>query len=354
MKIIDLIKSFGIRFPLYYILLRYAPDSFWNFLYKNRNISLGKRVISPRAQGYLEMTSLITPPVSEWKDVNKVREGFHKARFLYSVSKTKVGFIKDFHIEKSDFNIPVRLYEPEKRDDLFSNNAVVFIHGGGLVVGTKEAYDGFCRQLSNAIRMPLFSIDYRLAPEYSLEEIQSDTRFFWQWLQDNCSQFGVLPECIGLCGESAGASLSLDICEFFSQNTNYLRPKSLALIYPPFLQPYETDSRKQIALIKSIVFNDTLKWFESLAIPNSIREEVILRNQRGDLSKFPPVFLLTCGFDPLRDEGEVLASFIKNAGVKIEYREYRDMFHGFVLSPALFDETRTLANDISLFFHENM
>ncbi len=354
MKIIGLIKSLGIRFILFYFLLRYAPNTFWDYFYKNRKISLGERVISSRAQGFLEMTSSLTPPVSEWNDVNKVREGFHNARFLYSISSIKVGSIRDFYVEKPGFNIPVRFYEPQKRDELFYNSAVVFIHGGGLVVGTKEAYDGFCRQLSSAIKMPLFSIDYRLAPECSLEEIQSDTRFFWKWLQDNCSQFGVSPQRIGVCGESAGASLSLDICESFSQNTDCFNPKCLALIYPPFLQPYETESRKQIAYIKSIVFNDTLKWFESIVIPNNVREKVILRNQKSDLSMFPPVFLLTCGFDPLRDEGEILAGLIKKAGVKLNYKEYRDMFHGFVLSPTLFNETKILANDLSLFFKKNI
>ena len=198
--------------------------------------------------------------------------------------------------------------------------------------------------------MPIFAIDYRLAPENSLEEIQSDSRFFWKWLQNNCYKFDVSNKKIGLCGESAGASLVLDICDNINLDDNDVKPRSIALIYPPFVQEGETNSRKEIKKIKSIIFNDALKWFEKIAIPDKIREEVIARNQRFDPTFFPPVFLLTCGFDPLRDEGEVLLKLFERKCVTVHHVEYKDMFHGFILMPVIFKHTKILCKDLNSFF----
>jgi acetyl esterase/lipase len=338
-----------IRFLVGYVLLRFMGDFYWNFLYKNNPIKIKDRIINPRAQGYLELMASITPS-SEYWDVYKVRQSLHSSRYLYSGFKVNVKEIKDFEINNEGFNIPVRFYEPIKRHNSYQNSALVFIHGGGLVTGSIETYDSFCRQLSSRIMMPIFAIDYRLAPEYSLEEIQSDSRFFWKWLQNNCYKFDVSNKKIGLCGESAGASLVLDICDNINLGDNDVKPRSIALIYPPFVQEDETNSRKEIKKINSIIFNDALKWFEKIAIPDKIREEVIARNQRFDPTFFPPVFLLTCGFDPLRDEGEVLLKLFERKSVTVHHVEYKDMFHGFILMPVIFKHSKILCKDLNSFF----
>ena len=103
---------------------------------------------------------------------------------------------------------------------------VVYIHGGGLLWGTKEELSEEMIQLYTKNGYGVFSIDYRLAPETKLPDILEDVQDALQWLESEGSkQFSIDPKKIAVIGSSAGAFLAL------STGTFKNKPRAIVSFY---------------------------------------------------------------------------------------------------------------------------
>lgn len=87
--------------------------------------------------------------------------------------------------------------------------AVMFIHGGGLILGNRKAILPSHIQAFHDSGFHVVSIDYRLAPETTLPEIVSDISDAWAWLREQASSFGIDRNRVAILGHSAGAYLAL-------------------------------------------------------------------------------------------------------------------------------------------------
>src|SRR5271165_5762624 len=111
-----------------------------------------------------------------------------------------------------DNPIPVRIYTPE---GISSGHApgLVYFHGGGLVAGTIDTHDAFCRTLADTIDCRLISVDYRLAPEHRFPAAISDGYAAMTWALGHAEEFGIDPERVAIGGDSAGGTLAAVICQ---------------------------------------------------------------------------------------------------------------------------------------------
>ena len=87
--------------------------------------------------------------------------------------------------------------------------AVLFIHGGGLIMGNRKMIDPNHIETFHEGGFHVVSIDYRLAPETTLPEIANDIKDAWHWLRENADEIGIDRERIAIAGHSAGAFLTL-------------------------------------------------------------------------------------------------------------------------------------------------
>ncbi len=88
-------------------------------------------------------------------------------------------------------------------------SAILFIHGGGLIMGSRKAILTSQIETFNDSGFSVVSIDYRLAPETKLPAIVSDIEAAWSWLRDKASSFGIDSSRIAIVGHSAGGYLAL-------------------------------------------------------------------------------------------------------------------------------------------------
>jgi acetyl esterase len=224
----------------------------------------------------------------------------------------------------------VRVYRPSS--DILP--ALVFFHGGGWTIGDLDTHDVLCRQLAAGARCAVFSVDYRLAPENPFPAAVDDAVAATKYLISNPGPLKIDASRIAVGGDSAGGNLAAVVAL-------ELRKHNLAfqlLIYPATDQRCEFDSHSRngegylltkdaIGFFRGGYLPDANDWTDWRASP------LLAADHRG----VAPAYVLTAGFDPLLDEGRAYAKKLSAAGVAVEYREYADMVHGFMLFGGVVD-----------------
>jgi len=209
-------------------------------------------------------------------------------------------------------------------------SAIVYFHGGGFVMGDLETHDGLCRTLANESGCRVFSVDYRLAPEFGFPAAIDDGFAALKWVEDNASALGIDPYDIAVAGDSAGGNLAAVMCLLAKANRNTPHIAFQVLFYPsialsrefvtrPFGHGYRLDDR-------------AIQWFYSHYMPAGAdpMDDRLSPIAAKDVSGLPPAYILTAGFDPLRDEAIEYAAKLKQAGVTVTHVDYPTMIHGFL------------------------
>ncbi|HZM34698.1 MAG TPA: alpha/beta hydrolase [Burkholderiales bacterium] len=229
-----------------------------------------------------------------------------------------------------DNRIAVRVYRPS--GDVLP--ALVFFHGGGWTIGDLDTHDVLCRQLAAGASCAVFSVDYRLAPENPFPAAVEDALVATRYVASNPGLLKIDPKRIAVGGDSAGGNLAAVVAL-------ELRKHDLAyqlLIYPATDQRCEFDShrrngegylltREAIDFFRGAYLPDRAHWTDWRASP------LLAADHRG----VAPAYIVTAGLDPLLDEGHAYADKLMSAGVRVDYREYSDMVHGFILFGGVVD-----------------
>jgi acetyl esterase len=218
--------------------------------------------------------------------------------------------------------IAVRTYRPKGAGKTDVLPALVFFHGGGWTIGDLDTHDVLCRSLANGAGCEVFSVEYRLAPESPFPAAVDDCIAATEYV---CSITKSKRVAVG--GDSAGGNLAAVVALHLKQRLCFQ-----LLIYPATDQSMESDS-----LVRNgegyLLTRPLMERFRGNYLPRAAdyadwRASPALAKSHAGL---PPAFVLTAGFDPLLDEGRQYAELLARAGVAVEYRDYPDMIHGFIV-----------------------
>jgi acetyl esterase len=235
----------------------------------------------------------------------------------------------------SDLSVPgpagpmrLRHYDPMHGGD--PGAAILFIHGGGCVLGDVGTHDILCRTLSHDTGAAVFSLDYRLAPEHPFPAAVEDSVAALAWLSREASALGLDPARLAIVGDSAGGGLAaVALHETKGQLAAPLRGQ--VLIYPALDLRGRLPSRKQLADHFPIP-RDMIDWFFDhyfgLAWP--LADPRAIPSLYEDYTGLPPALVLTAGHDPLRDEGVEYGERLAAAGVAVEHECCQGTIHGFM------------------------
>lgn len=234
-----------------------------------------------------------------------------------------------------DGDVVVRCYRPHGA--LHPEPAVVYLHGGGWAAGDLVSHDPTCRLLAAASGCQVVSVDYRLAPEHRFPAALDDALAAYRWVLDHADELGVVPGAVAVMGDSAGGNLSAALC-LEARRLGLPEPALQCLVYPAVECHFRTESCQTFARGFGLSLDD-MHWFRDQYLPDEAdwddpRASPLLAE---DLSGLPAAFVVTAGFDPLRDEGLAYADRLAEAGVPVLSRCYDDMIHGFHAALALPD-----------------
>jgi acetyl esterase len=229
--------------------------------------------------------------------------------------------------------LPIRIYTPASGAPAAASAGalpgLVYFHGGGLVAGSLDTHDGIARALAEASGCRLISVGYRLAPEARFPAAVDDACAAVRWIAAHAAKLGIDAARLGVCGDSAGATLAAVACQAL-RGTREVRLRLQFLLCPILDLAAETASRRALAqgffLDRATLEHDAMHYLPPGADAADPRVSP-LRARR--LARLPPALIHTAEFDPLRDEGRQYAGRLRRAGVRTRYRCHSGMIHLF-------------------------
>jgi acetyl esterase len=290
------------------------------------------------------------PPLSI-VDAPAARAGFHALIQQMNVGIDESGLtIENLTIPGPEGAppVPVRVYTPDTVSAPVP--ALLYLHGGGFVIGNLETEHGSCLALCRDLGIILVSVDYRLAPETAYPGGLEDCYSALTWMSENTVNLNIDANRIGVFGQSAGAGLG-------AATALLARDRNGPKLCFQYLGIPEVDDRLNTPSMNTFV--DTpmwnkpsaeLSWDYYLGSDYSRGDDNVpfyaAPARAEDLSGLPPAHITTMEFDPLRDEGVLYALKLMQAGVSVELHSYPGTFHGSstlahaAVSQREFEETR--------------
>lgn len=282
---------------------------------------------------FRQMPQLASSPIWE-KTPAQAREEFKWFCQLTDPKASAIGKTEDIKAEGPSGPIPLRVYTPVASGGA-ALPAIVYFHGGGFVMGDLDCYDGLCRALANESDCRIISVDYRLAPEHPFPAAAEDCFAAAAWIEENASDLGVDANRIAVAGDSAGANLAAVVCLLAKDNNRTPAIAFQLLVYPTT----HFNAKRGEGSSSPAYFLDSraIAWFRNCYVPPGTdpTDPRLSPLDAKDLSGLPPAYVVTAGYDPLREEGVAYAEKMKHAGVTVTHVDYPTMIHGFFSMPGL-------------------
>jgi len=247
--------------------------------------------------------------------------------------------VEDIKIPVDGGDIPARIYAPRTDGPL---PVMVHFHGGGWVYLNLDTHDGYCRVIANRTNCAVVAVEYRKAPEYPFPTPADDCYEALCWVSDNASSLGLDNSRIGVIGDSAGGNLAAATA-LTARDRGGPELTLQVLTYPAVDATMSAPSIEENAAAP-LLGRQQMAWFWGHYVPKGtdVRDPRLSPLHASSHSNLPSAFISTAEFDPLRDEGEEYANKLKTSGVKVDYKRYDGVFHGFMLMAKVIPEGSNL------------
>ncbi|WP_030915409.1 alpha/beta hydrolase [Streptosporangium amethystogenes] len=280
-----------------------------------------------------ELTELVRSLVpADVGDPVAARERLARTRATRPEFVTPPGLVRDdLTVPASGRCLPVRCLTFRPAVEIAAKPVIVYLHGGGFVMGDADGDPVLPAQLAGAAGAFVLSVDYRLAPEHPYPAAVDDGWAVLRWVFDHAAPLGVDPARVAVAGASAGACVAAALA-LRARDAGGPRIAAQLLDIPVLDDRAITPSSR---LEDSPLWNranvlDSWRHYlrdlpEAEAVPSYAAPA-----RAVDLSGLPPAYISVCARDPLRDEGIAYAQSLTDAGVPTELRLYPGTFHGAV------------------------
>jgi acetyl esterase/lipase len=223
---------------------------------------------------------------------------------------------------------------------------IVYYHGGGWVIADVTTYDAAPRAMAKALNAIVVSVEYRHAPEFKFPAQHDDAAAAYRWTLQNAARWGGDPAKIAVAGESAGGNLAVATA-IYARDNKLTLPRQIISVYPIANSSMTLPSRRDSANAKPLNAA-MLKWFgyyyqATPADAQDPRLNLVAANLRG----LPPTTIINAQIDPLRSDGETLATAMRAAGVKVEQKTFPGVTHEFFGMAAVVRGAKD-ANDLAV------
>ena len=240
--------------------------------------------------------------------------------------------VEDRHIDCPgagvDGRIALRVYRPA---DVGKEAAcVVYIHGGGFVIGSLESADAPAWGIADEVGSVVVSVDYRLAPEHPFPAAPEDCYAAVSYVSAHPAEFGIDPARLAIWGDSAGGNLTVATC-LMARDRGGPPIAAHAPVYPTLIEPGSLPSHQRYADSPGLTAGFMQQaWIAYVGADCEEVHPYAAPLRSPDLSGMPPAHVHIAEIDPLADDGREYVRRLLEAGVEAELQCARGMIHGFV------------------------
>jgi acetyl esterase len=300
-------------------------------------------VLDPRVQEVLDGMLAAPGPPAHLLPVDQLRANHAVEAARLCGKGPELAEVRDIEIPGPAGPLRLRAYRPEDPIAGPPLPIVVWIHGGGWVMGSIDTYDPAARVLAGAAGAVVLSVDYRLAPEHRFPAAVDDTLAAVRWAAAHGGEVGGDPARIAVAGDSAGGNLAAVAARRLRGDVDL---RMQALVYPVTDSGLSTPSYGEFGERFGLTAHGMARfWREYLdGADGSDPDASPLRDP--DLSGVAPAFVMIASHDVLRDEGEAYAQALERAGVPVERRRVEGTIHGFFRWLAATDVARPAIEDL--------
>ena len=260
-----------------------------------------------------------------------------KARAAYAASWEPmqspggvVASVQDITIDGPGGALALRVYRGEGVDPSSVVPCLLYLHGGGWVIGNLESHDRLCRRFANVANLCVVAVDYRLAPEHPFPAALDDCAAALKWVFDHSAELGVDANALGVGGDSAGGNLAASLA--LLERDGLLPTLAYqALIYPA-LDLTATSASYQSVMADLPLSAQTMYYFIGHYLPNAEdrldwRASPLLAQSLVGVAS---ALVMTVAHDPLCDEGRSYAQRLDADGVRVTALHFNDQMHGLL------------------------
>ncbi len=307
--------------------------------------------LDPQAQAFLDEAAAAggAPPwdVPIWR----FRADFDSFIEAINIPREPVARVESLGIPGPHGTVPLRIYSPRVPDagDAWRGPLPILLHfhGSGFVVGGLNSHDRLCRTLCNQASCIVVAVDYRKAPEHKFPKGIDDCWAATEWVVANAADLRGDIGRIAVFGDSTGSNNAAVVAQWAKAAGG---PSLVlqVLVYPPLDMAADTASYETYAEGYNLTA-PVMRWFIDQYMTSDVdkKDPAASPLLADDVSGIAPAFVLTVGFDPLRDEELAYIDKLRSAGIAVEHCDYPDIFHGFWLMGGRIDAARRAHADVA-------
>ncbi len=292
-----------------------------------------------------------SPPESVNWPLPEQRKGWEDVCRMFRAPRPERLMVEDLDIE----GVHVRIYRPPGEAP---KPGVIYFHGGGWVLGSCETHDDMCAEMAMGADVVVVTVDYRLAPEHRHPAQREDALKVLNWMREQGRALAIDPSHIVGAGDSAGGQMTMGVAMWLRDH-DQPQLQGQVLIYPVLGADVDTPSYKRNAEAPCLTRSDMIYYLESFLGPRdgaNWNDPYAVPLLAQDLRKLPPAFITVAAHDPLYDDGVMMESKLKAAGVRVMLRREPALAHSYMRArhgskpamagyAAIVDAVRSLGHD---------
>jgi acetyl esterase len=288
--------------------------------------------LDPQARAVIERLAASGAPPLHGLAPDEARRAYRASRAALAAAPARVEEIREVSIPGPAGRLRARLYHPGGTGS--APPGMVYFHGGGFIYGDLDTHDVVCRGIAQGTPCAVVSVDYRLAPEHRFPAAVEDAFAATAWIAANSAALGIDPVRLVVAGDSAGGNLAA-VTALMARDAGGPALSMQVLVYPT------TDFAEEAESVASfaegyLLTRESVRWVKRSYLRGE-RDALDWRAsplRAGDLSGLPATYIITAGFDPLRDEGRAYAERLARAGTAVTHECFEGQVHGFLMMGA--------------------
>lgn len=293
-----------------------------------------------------------------------MRENYVEGRRFWVQGGPRMLDTFDRKIDGPVGSVPVRFYYPTQ-ESLAAHQcaeavvpAIIYVHGGGFVLGNLDTHDRICRVLASQAQAIVVAVDYSLSPEARYPVAITEIAQVAQYLHEQGSLYGIDGNRLAFAGDSGGAHFNLATTLYLREECGGADFIKCLLLYYGWFGLSDSASFRLLGGPWDGLTEEDWTFYQQMYAPDDpaeLKEEPYANLFLNDMSRdMPACYIAAAEYDPLRDDSATLAAICEQYDIPHKYEVFEGVIHAFLHYTRALDAARDALEHGATFFRQQM